>query len=247
MDQTTDNRESLHRLEDRLGYRFRDRSLLAQALTHSSFANEMHQIQNGQNPSGQLLPHYERLEFLGDAVLELVVSDLLIKAFPEASEGELSRLRAGLVCTDRLARLAAKLELGSLIRLGRGEEASGGMNKSSILAAVVEAVIAAVYLDGGFEAAAELAGRWFNGLLEGTAGMELLDDYKTPLQEKVQAQLKTTPVYRVVEELGPDHMKVFEVELMVSGRLLSRGRGRSKKEAEQAAARQALLSGAFDE
>jgi ribonuclease-3 len=232
------------KIEASFGYCFKDRKLLELALTHRSWAHEA--FASGSAGPGEPI-HYERLEFLGDAVLELAVSDLLMKRYPTAAEGELSRLRSGLVNTDRLAALALAAGLDGALRLGRGEESSGGRSKNSILADVFEAVIAAIYLDGGFEQALAIASRQFSPLLESPLAADLLDDYKTPLQEKIQARLKTIPCYRVVCEEGPDHRKIFEVELIVNGKAWARGRGRSKKEAEQDAARKAIQASLFED
>jgi ribonuclease III len=239
------NGNTINEIEKQIGYKFQERKLCEVALTHSSFANET--AQNGASVGKESVDHYERLEFLGDAVLELAISDLLIRRFPRAEEGELTRLRSGLVNSERLATLAIALGLPGALRLGRGEESSGGRNKASILAAAFEALMAAVYLDGGFDAAFQAAAGQFKPLIDSESPFELLDDCKTPLQEKVQARMRTTPNYRVVSEEGPDHCKTFEVELIINGRAFARGRGKSKKEAEQDAARQALQSGLFEE
>jgi ribonuclease-3 len=228
-------------LEASLGHVFSDRSLLERALTHSSFAHEA--LQSGNPEEG----HYERFEFLGDAVLSLAISDRIMRKYPDADEGELSRIRAGLVCCDRLAELGRRLGLGEGMKLGKGEEATGGKDKPSLLADTYEAVIAAVYLDAGFERAREVIHGHFHEIIESLPAVELLADYKTPLQEKVQARMKITPYYRVIAEQGPDHMKTFEVELIIAGKPLAQGMGRSKKEAEQDAARKALLSGELDD
>jgi ribonuclease-3 len=239
----TINPELLERIERGLGYAFRDRGLLEQALTHSSFAFE------NQKPDGApaALANYERLEFLGDAVLGLVVSDLAMRQSAEAPEGELSKLRAGLVNSERLAENARQLGLGEALQLGRGEESTGGRDKPSILAAAYEAILAAIYLDGGFEPAFRAAAGQFLPLLGALPPLDLLGDFKTPLQEKVQARFKSTPSYRVVAEQGPDHQKTFEVEVSVNGKPWARGHGRSKKEAEQEAARLALAEGAWED
>jgi len=230
----------LERIEASLGHTFTDRSLLERALTHSSYAHERFQLSVHQNPEVCVLDHYERFEFLGDAVLGLVIADLLMEAFPSAQEGELSRVRAGLVCCERLAERAQMLGLGESLRLGKGELATGGRDKASILAAAYEAVIAAVYLDRGYESARQVVVAHFRDMIAGTPVLDLLGDFKTPLQEEVQSRFRSTPVYRVVKEEGPDHLKTFEVEVYINGECMARGRGRSKKEAEQDAARQAL-------
>ncbi|MBI2962374.1 MAG: ribonuclease III [Deltaproteobacteria bacterium] len=213
-------------LEARLGHVFRRRDLLALALVHRSSLHG-----RGQNN--------ERLEFLGDAVLDLAVSDLLMTRFSAADEGELSKRRAGLVNARALADRAAELDLGPVLRLGRGEERSGGRRKSSILAAAYEAVIGAVYLDGGFEAAREVVARHFAAdLAPGSAASAI--DHKTRLQEVTQRRFGETPQYSVVEASGPDHDRAYVVEIRVGGELRGRGAGKSKKEAAQRAALEAL-------
>lgn len=233
---------AMGRVEEKLGYAFKDQGLLEQALTHSSFAFE----DQGEGLAGPLSRHYERLEYLGDAVLDLVVSDLVIRRFPDAPEGVLSRLRAGLVNSDRLSGLARELGLCEALRLGRGEESTGGRDKSSILAAAYEAVFGAVYLDGGFGAAFAAASTAFVGLIDALPMSELLGDFKTPFQERVQARFRSTPHYRVIAEHGPDHDKSFEIEVWVDGRPWARGAGKSKKEAEQEAARKAMEQGEWE-
>jgi ribonuclease-3 len=228
MDMT--RREELRDLEEHMGYLFEKPELLDQALTHKSYANER----------GGEVPDNERLEFLGDAVLDLTVSHLLYGLVPTLSEGEMSKVRAYLVKEDSLRRIARTFDLGSHIRLGRGEEQTGGRDKPSILADAFEALLAAVYLDGGFELAYRFAESIFRSIVAeaGTEAAEL--DYKTRLQEFCQARYGKAPSYRLVGEEGPDHDKVFEVELRVGRRVLGRGRGRNKKEAEQRAAQDAL-------
>jgi ribonuclease III len=213
-------------LADRLGYSFRNPALLALALIHRSAL-----ARAGDNN--------EKLEFLGDAVLDLAISDLLMERFAKADEGELSKRRAALVNARVLATKAAALELGSELRLGKGEEKSGGRKKPSILAAAYEAIIGAVYLDGGFAAARDLIGRHFHAEL----CMDTRDspiDHKSRLQEITQRLFRETPAYGLVNASGPDHDRAFVVELRVAGQLYGRGEGKSKKEAEQQAALQAL-------
>jgi len=213
-------------LADRLGYSFRNPALLALALVHRSVL-----ARAGDNN--------EKLEFLGDAVLDLAISDLLMERFAKADEGELSKRRAALVNARVLAAKAAAIELGSELRLGKGEEKSGGRKKPSILAAAYEAIIGAVYLDGGFAAARDLIGRHFHAEL----CMDTRDspiDHKSRLQEITQRLFRETPAYGLVEASGPDHDRAFVVELRVAGQLYGRGEGKSKKEAEQQAALQAL-------
>jgi ribonuclease-3 len=216
----------LRLLEKELGYIFADRSLLERALTHVSY----HREKRGG--------HNEVLEFLGDAVLDLAISDLLIRAYPDRMEGDLSRMRAALVNSTVLAEKAAALHLGRLLRLGKGEERSGGRNKESILAGAFEALIGGVYRDGGYDAARALVERYFaRDAKEKTLGSQ---DYKTRLQEISQMLFRTPPSYRVVAETGPDHEKRFITAITVGGKVLAKGEGRSKKQSEQEAARKAL-------
>jgi ribonuclease-3 len=182
--------------------------------------------------------HNEVLEFLGDAVLDLAVSELLIRHYPERSEGDLSRMRAGLVNSDVLADKAAQLNLGVLLRLGKGEERSGGRTKPSILAGAFEALIGAVFRDGGYGAALALVERYFaRNLEEKQLGQR---DFKTRLQEISQILFRAPPVYRIILEKGPDHAKRFVTEIAVNGKVLGRGEGSSKKQSEQEAAKRAL-------
>ena len=216
-------------LEKRLGHRFRRPDLLAAALTHRSHAHEQGHEE-----------HYERLEFLGDAVLGMVAAEWLFARFPELPEGELSKLKGHLVSRPVLARHAQELGLGDELRLGVGEERSGGRRKASLLADVWEAVLGAVYLDGGLEAAARLVSPVLDAALERRAGAA--GDAKTRLQELLQARGWPLPEYRLLETAGPDHAKRFTVECRVGGEPHGRGEGRSKKVAEQAAAASALES-----
>jgi ribonuclease-3 len=219
----------LKELARRLGHRFKDPELLDRALRHSSFAHE--------NPGAG--PSNEQLEFLGDAVLSLAVSNLLLATYPESSEGELSRGRAALVNARQLAALARQLDLGSQLLLGRGEEHQAGRSKPSLLADALEATLAAVFLDGGLKAAQALTLRLFGPCLA-SLGAPDWQDFKTALQEFIQARYKTSPTYRLLEESGPGHARHFQVEVELLGQSLARGEGRSKKQAEQQAARQAL-------
>ena len=214
-------------LENRLGYRFRNRELLAEALNHSSYANE-HRGGLGSN---------ERLEFLGDSVLGFVSAEYLFQGHPDLPEGDLTRMRAALVCEQSLYEVARELELGSCLKLGRGEEAGGGRERQSILADATEAVFAAVYLDGGIEKARELIIRV---LLSRGPAAEERRDYKTTLQEVVQRRSGQVLTYHMLAQSGPDHNKKFLFEVRLNGESVGRGEGRSKKEAEQAAARDAL-------
>jgi ribonuclease III len=224
-------REDFERLEELLGYRFAERGLLETAVRHASWANEHPEDRAGDN---------ERLEFLGDAVLDLIVGHKLMVRFPQLREGQLSVTRAQVVSESCLAQIAGQLGLGEWIKLGKGEDKSGGRQKASILADAFEAVVAAVYLDGGFTAAWDLVGR---ALDERIAKVEFkgFHDHKTRLQEAAQAKLKTTPTYEVVAELGPDHDKRFIIEVVLMDRVWSRAIGRSKKEAEQLAAAEAAF------
>ena len=217
-----------------IGYRFRQPRLLDEALTHKSHVNEARQKDR---------KHNERLEFLGDAVLTLIMSEYLATRYPHHTEGELSKLKAGLVSEAALAQAARRLALGGLLRLGRGEELTQGREKPSLLANALEALLAAVYLDGGLDAARELLLKIFAPDLDAIAGSEEAagsHDYKTRLQEWCQKQFDALPQYVTVRESGPDHQKTFEVRLMIQGDVRGVGTGKSKKEAEQMAAKQAL-------
>jgi ribonuclease III len=220
--------ESLLRvLQKELGYGFKEPELLVRALTHVSYERR------------NSADHNEVLEFLGDAVLGLAVSDLLMRHNPEKSEGDLSRMRAGLVNSAVLAEKAAALELGPLLRLGKGEERSDGRGKPSILAGAFEALLGAVYQDGGYEAARRIVERYFVAdVAERNLGQQ---DFKTRLQEISQMLFHEPPVYRIVAELGPDHDKCFVTEIAVGGKILGKGQGKSKKQSEQEAAERALI------
>jgi ribonuclease III len=213
-------------LQKELGYSFSDGGILVRALTHVSHAR------------GDAASHNETLEFLGDAVLDLAVSDLLMRRFPDKSEGDLSKMRAALVNAGALAGKAARLDLGAPLRMGKGEERSGGRKKTSILAGAFEALIGAIYWDGGYEAARRVIEKYFaDDIQEKKLGHE---DYKTRLQEISQMLFHEPPVYKLVGEMGPDHEKRFVTEIFVGGKMLGRGQGRSKKQAEQEAAGMAL-------
>lgn len=225
---------STEAIERVIGYHFQRPHLLDEALTHKSFVNENRTKDRRQN---------ERLEFLGDAVLSLIISEHLAAGLPHCTEGALSKLKAQLVSEPSLAKAAKRLELGVLLRLGKGEELSKGREKHSLLANAMEALIAAVYLDGGLEASREFTLRIFGEELrtiQELQGESELEDYKTRLQELCQKRYDTLPRYVTVRESGPDHRKTFEVELSIRGDLVGTGRGLSKKEAEQMAAKQAL-------
>jgi ribonuclease-3 len=222
-------RTDLDQLEGLIGYRFRDRALLEVALRHASWCNEQ---------AGTGLEDNERMEFLGDAVLDLVVGHRLMTRYPDLNEGELSVTRAQVVSEAGLSEIAAQLGLGEWLQLGKGEDRSGGRTKPSILADAFEAVVAAVYIDGGFAVASELASRLLHQRIE-TVEFKGFYDFKTRLQEAVQAKLKATPTYSVVDEIGPDHDKRFVVAVSIGSREWARAVGRSKKEAEQNAAAEA--------
>jgi ribonuclease-3 len=219
-------------LEGRIGYRFRDRGLLEHALTHKSKAHE--------DPSGGVADN-ESLEFLGDAVLGLVVAETLFRAFPGYNEGQKSKIKANLVSTASLAEMADELGLGEHMILGRGEEKTGGRRKQALLADTCEALIAAIYLDGGLEPARQFLMREFSPAIEQARAPEYFGrDHKSRLQERVQALGKPLPSYRIAGEVGPDHRKLFHVEVVVGADVLAQGMGRTKKEAEQEGARLAL-------
>ena len=217
-------------LETKLGIRFRDRSLLHTSLVHGSVGPE------GRSRHGD---NYERLEFLGDAVLNLVISDHLYRMFPARLEGDLARLRAAIVSEGPLARVARAMDLGRYMLLGRGEEKGGGRTRTSLLADALEAIVGAVYVDSGYGVAHYCVTRWFGDEL---ARLEEPGegDYKSQLQELVQQRERRLPRYRIVGQEGPEHSRVFVAVVEVNGRSVGEGRGRSKKEAEQAAAQRAL-------
>ncbi len=222
-------REELDKLEQKIGYRFKDRSLIEQALTHSSYVNE-HKINRCRD--------YERLEFLGDAVLEMVSSAVLYKKYPEKKEGELSKLRSTLVCEPALAYCARDIGLENFIRLGKGEEATGGRQRDSIISDVMEATIGAMYLDSGrVEEAQDFIMKFILSDLE---NKRLFYDAKSILQEKIQQHGQTIR-YEVLEECGPEHCKIFRVAALIDDKQVQTGEGRSKKAAEQQAAHRLLL------
>lgn len=233
-------------LEAKLAYQFKDPEILGLALRHKSHANEARR--QGISKEDFVSLHNERLEFLGDAVLGLVMSDFLSEKFPQVDEGRLSKMRSLLVKEETLAQVAREIGLGEYIMLGKGEESTQGRAKDSILSSGYEAVLGAIYLDGGLAAVFQTVRLHFATLLEEVAMLSRLSDTKTQLQELCQARFRRSPTYQVVSELGPDHEKMFEV--MVSIEDLQRyGKGRNKKEAEQNAARFLLeaLRGASEE
>ena len=221
-----DRQEEFQKL---IGYEFRDQKLLKQALTHSSYANEKHIKKQSDN---------ERLEFLGDAVLELVSSEFLYLNYPELNEGDLTKLRASLVCEPTLANCTPQIQLGKFIRLGRGEDLTGGRKRKSILSDALEAVIGAIYLDGGFTNAKEFILKF---ILTDIEHKKLFYDSKTILQEWVQAKNGIELEYHLLEESGPDHAKNFTIEVIIGGEVMGTGSGHTKKAAEQEAAYHALL------
>ena len=220
--------EELKELEKKIGYEFSEKRLLGQAVTHSSFSNEQ-KINKYKN--------YERLEFLGDAVLELLSSRFFFETYPDMSEGEMTRLRSSMVCEPALAFCARDLDLGKYILLGKGEEATGGRKRDSIISDVMEAVIGAIYLDGGLLEADKFVRKFILSDLE---NKQLFYDSKTLLQEQVQKEGRTL-TYELVSEIGPDHEKVFVVEAVIDGKTVGRGQGRNKKTAQQQAAYQVLI------
>jgi len=215
-----------------LGYAFQDPLLLVNAFTHRSYTNENPSLSGQDN---------ERLEFLGDAVLQLCISDLLMKRFPDFTEGRLSKMRATLVNEQSLAALGKRFGLGNHLFLGKGEEASGGRGKTSLIADTFEAIMAAVYLDGGYAQASRLIADLFaEMILSGEEGATPFRDYKSALQELCQSRFHETPKYQLLNEYGPDHDKTFEVELAIVESVKETGTGKSRKEAEQQAARKVL-------
>ncbi len=223
--------EELSTIQQALGVSFKDPSLLQQALIHGSFSNE--------NPAVAPIPN-ERLEFLGDAVLGLVVATRLYLDFPRSNEGEMTKLRAFLVRRDTLARVARRIELGNFLYLGKGEDSTGGRNKSANLAGALEAVIGAIYLDQGLEAATDFIQRLLDTELTKALGKSSDANYKSELQEFLQAREQRAPSYHVVETSGPDHDKRFTIEVRLGDTVLGTGSGKSKKIAETAAAETAL-------
>ena len=219
----------LKELEEKTGYQFQNGKLLKQAMTHSSFANEHRLDKSGCN---------ERLEFLGDAVLEVVSSDYLFHKYPEKPEGELTKIRASIVCEPTLAYCASELSLGEYLLLGKGEEATGGRGRNSVVSDAMEALIGAIYLDGGFANAKEFIHRF---ILNDIEHKQLFYDSKTILQEMVQASSQEHLEYEVLREVGPDHNKTFEVRAMLGDQEIGRGSGRTKKAAEAVAAYRGIL------
>ena len=222
--------KKIKELEHRIGYHFQDFNLLVMAMRHSSYVNEHHM---------ERLDCNERLEFLGDAVLEVVSSEFLYKNFPELPEGELTKKRASMVCEPSLAFCARQIDLGSYLLLGKGEEGTGGRNRDSIVSDAMEATIGAIFLDGGFTNAKEFI---LNYILNDIEHKQLFYDSKTILQEIIQARTEEPMAYEVLKEEGPDHDKNFRVAVKVGNKILGTGSGRTKKAAEQEAAYYAILS-----
>nr|MEE4267863.1 ribonuclease III [Candidatus Krumholzibacteria bacterium] len=223
--------ENLLALEAKLGYTFRDRTLLHNALLHRSHIHVTGQEREQSN---------ERLEFLGDAVLGLLANEYLFQLFPDRSEGDLTKMKSLLVCGARLSEVATSIDLGIHVRMSRSEAATGGRQRPTILADTTEALIGAVYLDGGLNPAREMVHRVILKGSEQVLARRSLRNYKSRLQEMIQARYKSPPRYRIVEVEGPDHDRQFKVAVMFGGKVLGSGEGRSKKTAEQRAARQAL-------
>jgi ribonuclease-3 len=227
-------------LEGRLLYRFENTSLLEEAVTHSSFANEQ------KNPASQNIPvtqcNYERLEFLGDAVLELIITDLLLEKYPDKNEGDMSKARSSLVREELLVKISRKIELGDFLKLGKGEKRAGGGGRDSILACALEAVIGAVYKDRGYKSAYSFVNYFWADYMDKVFTDELDIDYKTRLQELVQAKYKEVPEYEVVKVAGPAHKRTFKVRVRAADSIDTTGTGTSKKEAEQVAAHKAFRS-----
>jgi len=222
----------LRKFSAKLGLNFTKLTLLHQALTHTSYANEC---------KNATILHNERLEFLGDAILDVIVSEYLFRQFPTLPEGELTKARAVIVCEPTLARCSAELGVGEYLFLGKGEAGSGGRERTSILADAFEAIIGAIYLDNGFEAATHFVLQQLQADLLSVERGEYVKDYKTLLQEVIQKQTDSKIIYEIVEESGPDHHKLFKVAVIVNSNQLGSGLGKSKKEAEQHAAKQALI------
>ena len=220
---------NISKFENIISYNFKNKQYILEALTHSSYSNE-----------NKSYAFNERLEFLGDSVLGIIISDYLFKNETELPEGELTKLRANIVCEESLSEVSKKIELGTHMLLGKGEEATGGRERVSILADAVEAVIAAIYLDGGIENARKFVLTQMDEIIQDSIKGRIFRDYKTHLQEVIQSQGETNIIYDLVEEIGPDHNKKFIMQVKLNDEVLGTGEGKSKKEAEQSAAKQAL-------
>ena len=230
MDFSDTRMQQLNSLQDQIKFKFSDIKLLNKALTHRSYANE----------NSNILKHNERLEFLGDSVLDILVSDYLVHEYSEFAEGTLSKIRAAVVNETCLAKLAKNIKLGNYLLLGRGEDLSGGREKASILADTFEALAGAVFCDGRFDAASNIFLPLLIEEITKTAQSWSFRDFKSDLQEYTQNKLVCIPSYKVIREIGPDHAKKFEVVVMIKNEVGGKGFGRSKKEAEQAAAKMAM-------
>ena len=227
-----DRKTKLITCQKKLGYPFKNITLLNQALTHKSFINE----------NNRKYKDNERLEFLGDSVLDLIIGEYSLKNFKNRMEGDLSKIRAALVNEINLSKISRSLNLGENIQLGKGESLSGGHNKNSILANTFEAIVAAIYLDGGLKKTARIILPLFKTDLHHLANTSSYRDFKSELQEHAQAKKIAIPDYKVEKETGPDHDKIFEVTVSISGKIVGNGKGKNKKEGEQEAAREALES-----
>lgn len=220
---------NISKFENIISYKFKNKQYILEALTHSSYSNE-----------NKSYAFNERLEFLGDSVLGIIISDYLFKNETELPEGELTKLRANIVCEESLSEVSKKIELGTHMLLGKGEEATGGRERVSILADAFEAVIAAIYLDGGIDNAKTFVLTQMDEIIQDSIKGRIFRDYKTHLQEVIQSQGESNIVYDLVEEIGPDHNKKFVMQVKLNDEVLGTGEGKSKKEAEQSAAKQAL-------
>lgn len=230
---TADRRRKLEEIQDMIGYTFKDIDILNTSLTHSSFANEM--------KDGTC--YNERLEFLGDSVLNVIISDFLFKKYQHLSEGRLTKLRAVIVAEPSLAYCGRQINIGKYLLLGKGEENTGGRNRDSIIADAVEALIGGVYIDSNFESSKAFVLKLLSSVIDRVMSGEYHRDYKTELQELLQGRSSENITYEVISETGPDHDKVFKTQVMLGNRILGKGKGRSKKAAEQSAAKEALDSG----
>lgn len=230
---TKDRKRELKKLQKKISYSFKKLSLLNQAFTHKSYANENLEQECKDN---------ERFEFLGDAVIDLIIGHLLMDAFPHHHEGDLTKLRSAIVNEKRFADLARELNLGEFLLLSKGENATGGRNKNSILADTYEALIAAIYLDGGFKRVFKVVKQHFQEILSSAnqGGSLFFRDFKSELQEYTQSVFKTTPRYALVRKSGPDHNRTFEVNIIIKNKVWGKGVGKSKKDASQKAAENAL-------
>ncbi len=226
-----EDRERIKEFEKRIGYKFKHKDYLKRSLTHKSFANE------NRMPASE---HNERYEYLGDAVLELSISHLLMERFPDHPEGELSKLRAAIVNEGQLAEVARDIDLGDYLYLGKGEELTGGREKPSLLSDALEALLGAIYLDRGFAKVFGVIESLYETILERAGGVGFIRDYKTKLQEVSQSRFRSVPKYRLLKTSGPDHRKSFEIQLYIGEELWGVGKGLSKKSAEQEAAKEAL-------